>query len=241
MAAYNTVIYLGDSMNKESTRKAIPVIISRLTRELDIDEGPPWNRVDPFQCLIGTVLSARTKDENAARAAAALFSEYPDAESLARAPLERVERLVKPSGFYRVKARRVKELAQYLLDHHGGNVPGEMDELVRLPGVGRKTAGCVLVYSFRKPAIPTDVHVHRISNRIGLVRTRTPEKTEQALMDVVPIGRWTIINHMLVRFGEQLCRPVRPECWRCPVRGLCKFPDKTENPGLKARGSRARK
>lgn len=218
-------------MDRQEARRRIPRIVSLLMRELDIDEGPPWNMADPFQCLIGTVLSARTRDENTARAASALFARYPDARSLAGAPVREIEGLIKPSGFYRVKARRIRELAAYLLKHHGGRVPHEMEELVRLPGVGRKTAGCVMVYSFRRPAIPVDVHVHRISNRIGIVKTKTPEQTEQELMKTVPRRYWIILNHMFVRFGQQICKPVRPECWRCPIAGLCEYPSKSMGPG----------
>ena len=213
-------------MNREHAKK-IPVIISKLKHELRIDDGPPWNRSDPFQCLIGIVLSARTRDENTSKAASRLFSRYPDPESLANAPVSDIERLIKPSGFYRIKAKRIKELASYLIRHHGGEVPRHTESLVRLPGVGRKTAGCVLVYSFRIPAIPVDVHVHRISNRTGLVRTHSPEETERELMRIVPRRYWIIINHLFVRFGQNLCRPLRPECWRCPIKKECEYPHKT--------------
>jgi endonuclease-3 len=213
-------------MDRELARKGIPLIISRLRKELKLDDGPSWNRMDPFQCLIGTVLSARTRDESTAKAASALFAKYPDAMSLSRAPVKEIEQLIKPSGFYKVKARRVKQLASYLLEHHNGQVPRNMDELVRLPGVGRKTAGCVLVYSFRIPAIPTDTHVHKIANRIGLVKAKTPEQTEQELMKIIPRDKWIIINHLFVRFGQQLCKPIKPECWRCPIEKVCEYPDK---------------
>jgi endonuclease-3 len=217
-------------MDEKEARKRIPTIISNLKNHLDIDEGPPWNRMDPFQCLIGTVLSARTRDENTARAAAALFRKYPDAPSLTKAPIKDVQRLVRPSGFYLVKAKRNKELSQYLLDHHKGIVPDNMDDLVRLPGVGRKTAGCVMVYSFKRPQIPVDVHLHRIPNRIGLLKTKTPEQTEQELMRLIPKQHWIITNHLFVRFGQQVCKPLRPECWHCPITRLCDYPDKNLSP-----------
>ncbi len=217
-------------MNRQEARRRISKIVSVLSKGLDIDEGPPWNRIDAFQCLIGTVLSARTRDENTSRAAQSLFAKYPDAHGLARAPVRDIECLIRPSGFYRVKARRIRELAGFLLRHHNGRVPEDMDVLVGLPGVGRKTAGCVMVYSFGKPQIPVDVHVHRISNRIGLVKTRTPEQTESELMRVVPKRYWITLNHTFVRFGQQLCRPLRPECWRCPINTLCEYPDKNLKP-----------
>jgi endonuclease-3 len=213
-------------MNPKEARERIPRIVTLLKRELDIDEGPPWNSRDAFQCLIGTVLSARTKDENTARATQALFERYPDVKGLSSAPIREVEKLIRPSGFYRVKARRIRELANYLLKHYNGRVPEDMEALTSLPGVGRKTAGCVLVYSFGRPAIPTDTHVHRLSNRIGLVKTKTPEQTEAGLMKVVPKRYWVVLNHMFVRFGQQVCKPIRPECWHCPIVKLCDFPDK---------------
>lgn len=216
-------------MNPKEARRRVPGIVARLKKKLDIDDGPPWNR-DAFQCLIGTVLSARTRDENTAKASSALFSVYPDARSLAGAPVKEVERLVKPSGFYKVKARRIRELARHLLEHHGGRVPGDMEGLVSLPGVGRKTAGCVMVYSFGQPQIPVDTHVHRISNRVGLVKTKTPEQSEIELMRVVPKKYWIALNHLLVRFGQQVCKPIRPECWNCPVAELCEYPDKNLKP-----------
>lgn len=213
-------------MNPKGARKRIPRIVILLKKELEMDDGPPWNRRDAFQCLIGTVLSARTRDENTARATQALFGRYPDVKGLATAPIREVERLIRPSGFYKVKARRIKELASHLLKHHNGRVPEDMEALTSLPGVGRKTAGCVMVYSHGRPAIPVDVHVHRISNRIGLVKTKTPEQTEAGLMRIVPKRYWIMLNHMFVRFGQQICKPIRPECWHCPIVKLCDFPDK---------------
>jgi endonuclease-3 len=218
------------TMKPQEVRKRIPRVVTLLKKELEIDEGPPWNRRDAFQCLIGTVLSARTKDENTAKATQALFERYPDAMGLAAAPIKEVEKIVRPSGFYKVKARRIKGLAKYLLQHHNGNVPEDMEILTNLPGVGRKTAGCVLVYSFGRPAIPTDTHVHRLSNRIGLVRTKNPERTEAELMRVVPRKYWIILNHLFVRFGQRICKPIRPECWHCPIVKLCDYPDKNLKP-----------
>jgi endonuclease-3 len=212
-------------MANAKTEKA-SMTITALSKEFGQDDGPPWNLGNPFHCLIGTVLSARTRDENASRAAGALLEAYPDPRSLSEASVEEIERLIRPSGFYRVKARRVKKLASSLIRHHGGRVPNNMDELVSLPGVGRKTAGCVLVYSFGKPAIPVDVHVHRISNRIGIVDTKKPRETELELMKTVPKDKWIVINHLLVRFGQNICKPLKPECRRCPVTLLCDYPHK---------------
>ncbi len=175
-----------------------------------------------FQILIATVLSARSRDAQTMNVVGKLFAEYPDAKSLSLASVHELEEIVRPTGFYRVKAARIKEISVVLLEKHGGNVPSTMDGLVALPGVGRKTAGCVLVYSFQKPAIPVDTHVHRISNRLGWVRTKTPEVTEQRLMKTVPMDHWTLVNEVFVLHGQNTCLPITPACSRCPVKGYCR-------------------
>ncbi len=176
----------------------------------------------PFQILIATVLSARSRDEQTKSVVGRLFADYPDAESMSDAPVQRLEKLVRATGFYRVKAARIKEISQVLLEKHGGEVPSNMDGLLTLPGVGRKTAGCVLVYSFKKPAIPVDTHVHRISNRLGWVRTKSPEDTEQRLMKLVPKGYWVLVNEVFVLHGQNTCLPITPKCSRCSVRAYCR-------------------
>jgi len=176
---------------------------------------------DPFQVLIGTILSQRTKDENTDRASAALFAEFPDAVRLAEAPLPRLERLIHGTGFYRTKARNIRNCSRVLLREYGGRVPRTMPELLSLPGVGHKTANCVLVFGYGIPAIPVDTHVHRIANRLGVVRTRTPEETEEALARVVPRRLWIPLNPVLVQHGQNLCRPRGPLCTRCPIADVC--------------------
>lgn len=176
----------------------------------------------PFSILIGTILSARTKDENTAKVVKALFARYKDARALARARVRDVERIIKPIGFYRVKSRRIIEVARIIDTEYKGKVPKDLDTLVGLPGVGRKTANCVLVYAFEKPAIPVDIHVHRISNRLGLVDTKTPEETEQELMAKVPKKFWLEINDTFVMYGQNICKPVSPMCDVCKIRRSCK-------------------
>ena len=177
----------------------------------------------PFSILIGTILSARTKDENTAKVVKALFARYRDAGELAGAKIRDVERIVKPIGFYHVKARRIIEVANIIHTKYDGIVPDDMDKLVAMPGVGRKTANCVLVYAFEKPAIPVDIHVHRISNRLGLVDTKTPEDTEQALLHMIPKKYWLRINDTFVMYGQNICKPVSPMCDVCMIRSKCKF------------------
>lgn len=176
---------------------------------------------DPFQVLAGTILSQRTRDANTDRASALLFAAYPDASSLAAAPLPKIERLVHATGFYRTKARHLRETARAIRDRFGGKVPRSLPELLSLPGVGRKTANCVIVFGFGEPAIPVDTHVHRISNRLGAIRTRTPEETEHALESLVPRDLWVPLNPVLVQHGQNICRPRNPLCERCRVLALC--------------------
>jgi endonuclease-3 len=176
-------------------------------------------RARPFPQLIGTILSARSRDETTDRVAKALFREFPTARALARADLRAVERILKPIGFYRTKARYVTGAAREVL--RLGEVPRTMEGLLELPGVGRKVAGCVLVYAFGRPAIPVDTHVHRVSNRLGWVRTRTPEETERRLRAIVPRRHWLILNEIFVAHGKAVCRPIGPRCGECPLRRSC--------------------
>lgn len=175
----------------------------------------------PFKVLISTILSQRTRDENTIKASEQLFAEYKTPGEIAGAPLERIEELIRPSGFYKVKARRVKEVSRIIVEDYGGRVPDSLEELLKLPGVGRKTANCVLVYGYGKSAIPVDTHVHRISNRLGLVKTRTPEETERELRRKIPREYWLELNGLFVKFGQQICKPVKPRCGECPVRDEC--------------------
>jgi endonuclease-3 len=191
-----------------------PEVVRALRRRYP---ASPERRADPFRTLIATVLSQRTREEKTAEAAAALFARYPDAASLAAARASDVVDLIRPAGFYRQKAPVLIEISRRLLQDHGGRVPPRLEELLELPGVGRKTANCVLVFAFGVPAIPVDTHVHRISNRLGWVRTRTPEETEEALMKVLPRRYWMVINELFVLFGREICRPVGPGCSRCPL------------------------
>jgi len=188
----------------------------------DIEKG------DPFSILIGTILSARTKDENTTKVVKQLLTKYKTPKALSKAKIKDVEIIIKPIGFYHVKAKRIIDVALIIDSQYGGVVPDDFQRLVELPGVGRKTANCVLVYAFEKPAIPVDTHVHRISNRLGLVSTKTPEETEQELMKKIPMRFWLEINDTFVRYGQNICKPVSPMCSVCMIRNMCKF-YKTKN------------
>lgn len=183
--------------------------------------GPPLWPNDPFHVLIATVLSQRTRDENTRKAADRLFSELNDVDSLAGAEVALIEDLIRPSGFPRQKARAIKELCTVLREQYNGRVPKDLEKLLTLPMVGRKTANCVLAYGFGEDAICVDTHVHRICNLLGEVRTKTPDETEMSLRETVPQDRWKDINRFLVRHGQVVCRPRNERCSDCPIMMFC--------------------
>jgi len=175
----------------------------------------------PFRILISTVLSLRTKDRTTEEASHRLFAVADTPETMLLLSSARIEKLIFPVGFYRTKARNILSICRQLLDRYGGNVPDDLDELLTLPGVGRKTANLVITVGYNKLGICVDTHVHRISNRWGLVRTRTPEETEMALRRILPKRYWTTFNDLLVSYGQNLCVPISPFCSRCRLIGRC--------------------
>ncbi len=204
-------------MNDE---EKIREILKRLNEVYDIRV---FHNRDPYRVLVRTILSQRTRDENTDQATDALFEVFPDVYAVAEAPVEHVEELVRQAGFYRVKSRRILEVSRILIDQYGGEVPNDMNELLSLPGVGRKTANCVFVFAFQEAAIPVDTHVHRISNRWGLANTNHPEETEEVLMEKVPKELWIELNDLMVQFGQTICKPIGPKCDICPLNDLCKY------------------
>jgi len=192
----------------------------RLTALKELHEAETGN---PFSILIGTILSARTKDENTAKVVKKLFTKYKSVNALAKAKVKDVEKLIKSIGFYHVKAKRIIEVASIIFSQYKGKVPNDFDDLLKLPGVGRKTANCVLVYAFDRPAIPVDTHVHRISNRLGLVNTKTPEETEFELIKKIPKKYWLEINDTFVMYGQNICKPISPHCIVCKIKNSCKY------------------
>ncbi|UCH89719.1 MAG: endonuclease III [Thermoplasmata archaeon] len=191
--------------------------------ESELKEQLKHSGRDPFRVLIGTILSQRTRDENTHEATENLFAKYKNANELAKGDIRTIERLIKPAGFFHVKARKIKEVAGIINNKYHGKVPEDMDELLALPSVGRKTANCVLVYGFGIPAMPVDTHVHRISNRLGLVSTRTPDQTEEALRAKLKKRYWLDINNLMVRFGQDICRPIGPKCNSCKLTTSCSY------------------
>ncbi len=176
---------------------------------------------DPFKTLIRTILSARSRDSQTIKVSEVLFQRYDTAEKIAAAPIDVLETIIMPIGFFRAKAKRIQDAARLLIEKYKGKVPSKYEELLEIPGVGPKVANCVLVYAFNTPTIPVDIHVHRISNRWGLVETKDPNKTCVQLMEIIPREWWLVINDIIIRFGKEICKPRRPHCEDCPLDPIC--------------------
>jgi endonuclease-3 len=176
----------------------------------------------PFTVLISCILSLRTQDRTTLAASDRLFAIADRPESLRATPVQAIERAIYPVSFYRTKARTIHSICDHILDRFGGVVPSDLDELLSMPGVGRKTANIVVTLGFRKPGIAVDSHVHRISNRLGYVRTKTPEKTEMALRRKLPAKYWIVFNDLLVTYGQNLCKPISPHCSECAIAAYCR-------------------
>lgn len=212
-------------MNKKALSK-IGWIIKTMKQEAAKRKAPVNQiknivRSDPYRSLVFTILSSRTKDENTIVAAGNLLKVAPNPNKLASMQTKRIEKQIRSAGFYRVKAKNLKAMAKMLIQDFDGIVPKTRDQLIKLPGVGRKTANVVLVYAFGKSEIPVDVHVHRISNRLGLLKTKTPEKTEIALAKIIPKRFWKQLNHAFVSYGQTICLPRNPKCDMCKIRKIC--------------------
>ncbi len=196
-------------------------------------EYPKWHapivkliaqkRKDPLSALLCALLSTRTRDETTAEVCKRFLQRVKEPKDLLEMELEELQKLIYPVGFYKNKAKQLKELARQLIEEFEGKVPNNMEDLLKLKGVGRKVANIVLSEGFNKPAIAVDTHVHRISNRWGLVRTKSPEETEKALMEILPMDYWRDFNRLLVAFGQTICKPIKPKCQDCPVRDWCDY------------------
>jgi endonuclease-3 len=186
-----------------------------------VDDMAGNKKTTPYQVLMATVLSLRTKDTLTAKVAPKLFELADNPHDMVRHSPETIAEVIYPVGFYRNKAKSILAISHMLLDEYDGQVPDDLDKLLELPGVGRKTANLVLTAGFNKPGICVDVHVHRISNRWGYVKTKTPEQTEFALREKLPPDYWMAYNALLVPFGQNICTPTSPWCSRCPVKQFC--------------------
>ena len=175
----------------------------------------------PFKVLISTLLSLRTKDETTAKASERLFSKAQNPQEVLNLSNSDIEKLIYPVGFYRVKAKNIKKICDLLVKNYDSKVPDELDELLKFDGVGRKTANLVITLGYGKPGICVDIHVHRISNRLGYVKTKNPLETEMVLREKLPKRHWIEFNSLLVAFGQKTCRPISPICSKCPVSKHC--------------------
>lgn len=180
---------------------------------------------DPYKVLIGCILSLRTKDEVTAEASKKLFDEASTPEKMIKLPADKIAGLIYPVGFYNTKAKNIVKVSEIILEKYRGKVPDEIDELLKLPNVGRKTANLVVTVGYRKPGICVDTHVHRISNRLGFVKTKNPHETEFALREKLPLKYWITYNDLLVSYGQNLCKPVSPFCSKCKISHLCERTD----------------
>lgn len=202
-------------------------IVAALRREIHDMDIPIVTEIshrsrDPFHILISTILSLRTKDEVTRQAATRLLGKAGSPQELLLLPEEDIARLIFPVGFYKTKARTLKQICRDLIDEYEGKVPSDLEVLLKLKGVGRKTANLVLTLGFHKPGICVDTHVHRVSNRLGYVKTKTPEQTEMALREKLPKEYWIEYNDLLVTWGQNICRPISPFCSRCAVLPYCR-------------------
>ncbi len=211
-----------------SSRSLVAQVMRRLAKAMDGLEEPAVEKIakeynsDPFRVLITTMLSAQTRDEVTGKASRRLFRVARTPRTMAKLTEQRIEKLIKPVSFYRVKAEHVRETCRQILSRFGGRVPDTMEELLTLPGVGRKTANLVLIEAHGSgDNICVDTHVHRISNRLGWVRTKTPEQTEQALYRAIERRWWPLVNLYLVTWGQNTCRPLYPLCGACVLENLC--------------------
>ena len=173
----------------------------------------------PFQLLVATLLSSRTKDTTTIPIVKKLFQKYPTPHDFLET--KTLEKDLYGIGFYKVKTKHIQKLSKIILEEYNGGIPNTFEELTSLPGVGRKTANCILNYAFKKPAIAVDIHVHRITNRLGWITTNTPEETEEALKRIIPAKLWSKVNMLLVDHGQRVCLPLRPRCTLCPLQNNC--------------------
>lgn len=205
-------------------REQIDKVLNLLEKEQGTTTmlGRLGKKYEPFKVLISTILSARAKDEVTEIIAENLFKKYPTAEKLANADKKDVIKIIHRIGFYNAKSKNIINAAKMLLEKFDGKVPDTLEQLIELPGVGRKVANCVLVYSFGKLALPIDTHCHRIPNRLGWIKTKTPEESEQKLMKIVPKKHWLIFNDTIVAHGKTICVPISPFCSKCPIYKYCK-------------------
>lgn len=214
---------------EKAVHRRARLVLGRLRRRYPTT-GTALRYSDPWQLLVATVLSAQTTDDNVNGVTPTLFARWPSAHDLAAAPPDEVEEVVYSTGFYRQKARSIIALSGDLIDRFGGEVPADLEQLVELRGVGRKTASVVLVEAFGEPAIAVDTHVKRVARRLGLTTHVAPDKVEEDLRSLYPRREWAGLSMRFIQFGRDVCDARRPRCWECPLVDLCPYPNKSQRP-----------
>jgi len=210
----------------------LEIVIRKIKKHIQQFEDPSVTQIsnmrkDSYEVLISCILSLRTRDETTLVASRRLFKLARTPGKMIKLTDKQIEEAIYPVGFYKTKTRNIRKINQILLDKYDGKVPEKFEELLELPGVGRKTANIVMVYGFEKEGLPIDTHCHRIPNRMGWIKTKTPEETEMVLRKILPKGLWNEFNNTFVTFGQNVCKPVKPQCFLCPVEKYCKYEDKT--------------
>ncbi|MGL4389060.1 MAG: endonuclease III domain-containing protein [Brevinema sp.] len=208
------------------TNEYLTKLFSIINNASELSKAPVYEFMSkvgdgPFRVLIATILSLRTKDETTGPASKRLFSVADTPQKMLSLTIDDIEKLIYPVGFYKNKSNQIKRICQILIDRYGSNVPDDLDLLLELPGVGRKTANLVISVAFQKPAVCVDIHVHRISNRWGFCTTKTPEETEFYIREHVSENLWSEFNRPMVALGQVICRPISPKCSICPIRSYC--------------------
>ena len=210
--------------NIEHLEEIFKLLKKELNKTYDVSQSK-WDEIvdTPFTTLISCILSLRTKDEVTEKASSRLLKKYDTPQKIIKLPAQKIQSLIYPVGFYKTKSKRIKEISKTLLEKYDGEVPDDFDELLKLKGVGRKTANIVMVYGHKKRGfLPIDTHCHRIPNRLGWIKTKTPEQTEMELRKILPKKHWNDFNHLFVTFGQTICAPISPFCSKCPINKYCK-------------------
>lgn len=212
--------------------KDIETVIKKVEKYIKRFEDPSVTQIsntrkDPYDVLISCILSLRTRDVTTLEASKRLFKLANTPEKMLRLSDKNVEEAIYPVGFYKTKTRNIRKINKILLEKYSGKVPEKFDDLLELHGVGRKTANIVMVYGFEKEGLPIDVHCHRIPNRLGWIQTKTPDQTEDVLRKILPKRLWSSFNNTFVTFGQNVCKPIGPKCFLCPVEKYCKYESKS--------------
>lgn len=207
----------------------IGIVMKILKKEMNKFENPVATEIgektrSPYMVLVSCLLSLRTNDKITGPISKKLFEVVKTPKDMNRLPLKRLQKIINPVNFYITKSKRIKEISKSLVKNYNGKVPNDFDELMKFKGVGRKTANIVMTYGFfKKDYIAVDTHVNRVPNRIGWIKTKTPEQTEEQLKKILPKKYWQDFNDIIVTFGQNICKPISPHCWECPIRKYCKY------------------